>query len=100
MSGSPKNVESSDDSESLVACKSCDKSFDSDMEFIIHEIEIYPISSWSEEADTEQEKDNNVANNGRQISCTSVTNEDLEKKVFADLDRKIVLKPKVKLIVD
>ena len=29
--GVSKNVESSDDSESLVTCKSCDMSFDSDL---------------------------------------------------------------------
>ena len=43
-----------EESESFVACKSCDKSFDSDMEFITNEIEKHSISSWSEEVDTEE----------------------------------------------
>ena len=79
------------------------KSLDNAMEFITHEIEMHPISSWSEEVDTEQGKEDNVANNGQQISCTSViTNADLEKRVFADLEQfnsKIEIGQKVKLIV-
>ena len=39
------------------------------MEFITHEIEMHPISSWSEEVDTEQ---------GKEISCTD---EQLENEV-------------------
>ena len=49
-------MESSDDSESLVTCQSCDMSFDCDIEFITNKIEIHPISPWSEEVDTEQKK--------------------------------------------
>ena len=52
--GVSKNVESSDDSESLVTCKSCDMSFDSDIEFITHEIEMHHISSCSEEVETNE----------------------------------------------
>ena len=59
-----KNVESSDDTESLVTCKPCDKSFDSDLAFITHEIEMHSISSWSEEEETKQEMEDNVKNNG------------------------------------
>ena len=71
-----------------VKCITCDKSFDSDIEFITHEIEIHPISSWSEEVDIEQ---------GKEISCTD---EQLENEVLADLDREIELEPKVKFILD
>ena len=34
-------------------CVLCKKSFDNAMEFITHDIEIHPISSWSDEVDTE-----------------------------------------------
>ena len=37
-------------------CVWCKKSFDNAMEFITHEIEMHPISSWSEEVDTEDIK--------------------------------------------
>ena len=55
--GVSKNAKSSDDSESRVTCKPCDKSFESDLAFITHEIEMHSISSWSEEVDTEEKID-------------------------------------------
>ena len=53
-------METYDDSESLVACKSCDKSFGSVLEFITHEIEMHSNSSWSEEVNTEEKMDEYV----------------------------------------
>ena len=55
-----KNVESSDDSEYLFICKSCDMSFESNLDIINTEIDMHSISSWSEEVDTEEKMDEYV----------------------------------------
>ena len=41
-------------------CVLCKKSFDNAMESITQKIEMYPISSWSEEVDTEEKMDEYV----------------------------------------
>ena len=48
----------------------------------------------------DEKTEDNVVNKEQKISCTSVTDEDLEKEVLDDLDGKIELEPKMKLIVD
>ena len=79
--------------ESHVACKSCYKSFDSDMEFITHEIEMHPISSWSEEVDTEEKMDcseNDKPERKRKWDCDGEMEAESDGKISSKRHKSVI----------